>query len=48
MTTLIQISNNLKIDQLFEEQDQIKESEKYKEYLEYLRKFFQKDKHQKY
>ncbi len=48
MTTLIQISNNLKIDQLFEEQDQIKESEKYKEYLDYLRKFFQKDKHQKY
>ncbi len=48
MSTLIQISDNLKIDQLFEEQDQIKDSEKYKEYLDYLRKFFQKDKHQKY
>ena len=48
MSTLIQISDNLKIDQIFEEQGQIKDSEKYKEYLDYLRKFFQKDKHQKY
>jgi hypothetical protein len=48
MNILIQIPENIKIDQLFDEQYQIKESEKYKEYLEYLRKFFQKDKHQKY
>ncbi len=48
MTTILQIPDNLKIDQLFEEQEQIMDSEKYKEYLDYLKKFFQKDKHQKY
>ncbi len=48
MTSLIQIPDNIKIDELFEEQEKIKEGENYKEYLDYLRKFFQKDKHQKY
>lgn len=43
MTTIIDIPDNIKIDDLFEKQDEIKGSEEYKEYLSYLTKFFSKD-----
>ncbi len=44
MTSIIEVPDNIRIDELFEKQDEIKGSEEYKEYLSYLTKFFSKDK----